>query len=232
VISGGVYIPKSAFVALDSSTGLGARIPQRARGFVKQVDLVSRSVGLTLSQLGAMQADVAGMELFFKGDAPRLARWPNYPEWVLIGDLGADIAKKNLTFIYTNATSWPSYSGVWLHGFFGYDWYDERRAIASVNTQTKTITVSTAVTYPFWSGRRFYYYNVIDELDAPGEYLIDRANGRLYFYLPSTINSDRDAVLSLLNEPLFTLVKASNVTFDGTFLSWCVRAGVRVRMRV
>jgi hypothetical protein len=112
-----------------------------------------------------------------------------------------------------NATSWP-YEGVWVHGFFGQNWFDERRAIESVDHEAKTITLATPTNYAFKRGQRFYYYNVIDELDSAGEYLIDRDNGVLYFYPPSAIASNTDAVLSVLNSALIAIA-GSNITFSG-----------------
>lgn len=117
-------------------------------------------------------------------------------------------------FQYVNATSWPSYEGVWVHGFFGQNWFDERRAIASVDQEAKNITLATPTNYAFKQGQRFYYYNVIDELDSAGEYLIDRDNGVLYFYPPSAIASNTDAVLSVLNTALIAIT-GSNITFSG-----------------
>jgi hypothetical protein len=61
---------------------------------------------------------------------------------------------------------------------------------------------------------RFYYYNVIDELDSPGEYYIDRTNGVLYFYNPSTLVTDSDAVLSVSPYVFFSR-NSNNVIFRG-----------------
>jgi hypothetical protein len=88
VISGGQYIPASAFKALDTSTGLGARIPAAAQSRVKQVNLTQ--LGLTSAQLGVISTNLAGMELFFKGAALHVARWPNYPNYVLTGNTTTD----------------------------------------------------------------------------------------------------------------------------------------------
>jgi hypothetical protein len=101
-----------------------------------------------------------------------------------------------------------------VHGFFGQNWFDERRAIESVDQEAKTITLATPTNYAFKRGQRFYYYNVIDELDSAGEYLIDRDDGVLYFYPPSAIASNTDAVLSVLNSALIAIT-GSNITFSG-----------------
>jgi hypothetical protein len=84
-VSGGLYIPKSAFKALPASpTGLAARIPAAVRSKVKQVDLFS--LGLNASALALLTHNNSGVELFFKGKAAELARWPNTPNYVLTGN--------------------------------------------------------------------------------------------------------------------------------------------------
>jgi hypothetical protein len=88
LISGGQYIPASAFKALDTSTALGARIPVAARSHVKQANLTQ--LGLNATQIGTLLKDAPGMELFFKGEALHLARWPNYQNYVLTGNLTAN----------------------------------------------------------------------------------------------------------------------------------------------
>ncbi|ELR17394.1 uncharacterized protein ACA1_061320 [Acanthamoeba castellanii str. Neff] len=223
VISGGQCIPANAFKALDTSTGLGARVPAAARSRVKQVNLTQ--LGLTSAQVGVISTNLAGMELFFKGAALHVARWPNYPNYVLTGNITNTDEK--LVFHYVNATSWP-YEGVWVHGFFGQNWFDERRAIESVDQEAKTITLATPTNYAFKRGQRFYYYNVIDELDTAGEYLIDRDNGVLYFYPPSAIASNTDAVLSVLNSALIAIT-GSNITFSGFTLEATQNTAVTVR---
>ena len=55
--------------------------------------------------------------------------------------------------------------------------------IKSINDD-KTITTEYCSKYGFKEGGYYYFFNVLEELDAPGEYYIDRDNGILYFYPP------------------------------------------------
>lgn len=118
----------------------------------------------------------------------------------------------------TRINSWGGYENVWVHGFFFQDWYDSRLAIQSVDTTQQLITVASLPTYGFAVGRRFFYWNVIDELDEAGEYYIDNSTGILYFWPPALIASDFDARVSVLTQNLIQITDASNVTFKGTCL--------------
>ncbi len=104
---------------------------------------------------------------------------------------------------------------MWVHGFFFYDWFDSREKIASVSTINKTITLETAPMYGLKKGQRYYYWNVLEELDTEGEYYIDRNTGILYFYTPSSIDYDTDAVVSILASSIFKLDSANNVKIEG-----------------
>ena len=74
--------------------------------------------------------------------------------------------------------------------------------------------------YGFRKGQRFYFLNVLEELDQLGEWFLDRAAGLLYFWPPngSGESSSIAAMLSLLDQPLVRLSGAAHVTFQGLTL--------------
>ena len=88
-------------------------------------------------------------------------------------------------------------------------------AISSVDKVQQLITVASLPTYGLGVGRRYFYWNVIDELDEAGEYYIDNSTGILYFWPPAPIQSDFDARVSLLSQNLIQITNANDVTFKG-----------------
>ena len=69
--------------------------------------------------------------------------------------------------------------------------------------------------YGFGSGlkfQRWYVYNILEEVDEPGEYYIDRTTGKLYFYLSEEI---KKLEISVLEKPLVSIKGASNIQFSG-----------------
>jgi len=109
-------------------------------------------------------------------------------------------------------------SGIWMHGFWRFDWADEVYRVVSINTASRQITVRSGksqyalqnYTYCSPDGsvytdgsyfssptkRRWYAFNLPEELDAPEEYLIDIAEKKLYFYPPQSIHANSSIRLS------------------------------------
>jgi hypothetical protein len=106
------------------------------------------------------------------------------------------------------------YDGIWIHGFWKWDWHDEVYKVISINKITREIEVysqngvygiaknnpCSSIGNPFSyanpTNRRWFAFNLLEELDAAGEYYLDRYNKKLYFWPPTTIGSTHSVVLS------------------------------------
>jgi hypothetical protein len=73
--------------------------------------------------------------------------------------------------------------------------------------------------YGFKSGNpwnTWYAMNLLEEIDLPGEYAIDRRSGTLYFLPPKGVDITKaEIMVSTLAEPLFVLTGASHIRFEG-----------------
>jgi len=156
-----------------------------------------------------------------------LARWPN-KDWAFIADTIA--RTRDTAFVYSGdrPSRWPSKSDTWIHGYWTYDWADSYTRIATIDTSRRLITTTTPHgVYGYTPGKRYYALNALVELDAPGEYYVDRARGILYFWPPSPFPRDQITV-SLLESPLIVLDNTAWVTFAG-FTIECTRgAGAEI----
>ena len=174
----------------------------------------------------------AGLELFFKDQPMTLSRWPNtgflkitgFPE--PMGDEhGGTLGQLPTGFYYEGdrPSRWAETEDIWIHGYWAYDWANSYEHIASLNTQERLIKTSPPHgNYGFRTGQRFYFLNILEELDEPGEWYLDRKNGILYFWPPAPMN-DRDVTVSLVESPLLLLDNVSHVELhDLTFA--CTRA--------
>lgn len=127
--------------------------------------------------------------------------------------MAAEFAK-GATFKYTDPrpSTWTDTSDVWMQGYWFYEWADGNLQIKAIDPAAQTVSTKTASMYSVKAGQRYYYYNVLEELDSPGEWYLDRATGKLYLYPPSDL-SGASVQLSLLADPMAVLNGCSNVTF-------------------
>jgi hypothetical protein len=193
------------------------RLDESVRGRVVQADL--RALGIT--DFG--QPSGGGLELFFQDEPMTLARYPN-EGFMHIADVvvhnGHQIhgikGSKVGRFHYEGdrPRRWVDEKDAWLHGYWFWDWSDQRHRIESIDTENRIISVVPPYHgYGYRKGQWFYAYNILAELDMPGEWYLDRESGILYFWPPAEIEQGRPTVSTLS-----TLVKmegVSHVTLRG-----------------
>jgi hypothetical protein len=83
---------------------------------------------------------------------------------------------------------------------------------------TGTVTAAHASTYGFEKGRRYYFYNVLEELDEPGEWYLDREAGLLCLWPPEGDFETARIDISLSAETLIVGENLKNVSFVGLTL--------------
>ncbi|MBK9991065.1 MAG: right-handed parallel beta-helix repeat-containing protein [Verrucomicrobia bacterium] len=221
-ISGGLSLSPSAFHPVSDAAAL-ARLSPSVRSTVREADLAA--LGLTAFgefpdvYRGAPEAP----ELFFNDTRMTLARWPN-TGWATVVKVlapGSDPSKgetENIGAIFEaledRAAQWNLVDGVWLHGFWQADWYDETIRVSAYDAATRQITLAAASYYGVGdeaiAARRYYALNVLEELDVSGEYFIDRSRQKLYLLPPGEMAGAR-IVVSRLNGTLISLVGTSHL---------------------
>ncbi|MCQ2432353.1 MAG: right-handed parallel beta-helix repeat-containing protein [Clostridia bacterium] len=110
--------------------------------------------------------------------------------------------------------SWKTLHDVWMFGFWAYDWADASTPIGSFDASAKEVSTKFVSMFGAKADAPYYFYNVFEELDTPGEWYLDWENGVLYLY-PDGELSDSVIDLSLSTETLITAENANHLTFDG-----------------
>ncbi len=238
VLAGSAEIPAGAFTLLADPERL-ARLEAPARGKVVVADLKALGFPAMPKLRAVFRMPMSVPELFCDGRRMTLACWPNegFAQIVKILDKGtqrgtgavsdaADPKKQRtrenrggcFTYEGDRPARWKADEGVWLHGFWCFDWYDDVIQVASIDAEKKEIRLQAAHEYGVRQGnpspRRWRAVNVFDELDVPGEYAVDPQAGRLYFYPPQPLAGAR-ITLAFREEPLVRMRDLAHVILEG-----------------
>jgi hypothetical protein len=194
-----------------------SRLNESARAKVVQADL--RALGV--SDFGSPGG--GGLELFFDGKPMKLARWPNEGFTKILEVLGntpVDVRGTTgcvegiFTYEGNRPARWVGENDPWVHGYWFWDWSDQRQKVKTLDLSKHTIELAPPYHgYGYRKGQWYYAYNLLSEIDEPGEWYLDRERGVLYFWPPSSPN-DRQAMVSLL-PTLVTLENVSHLTLRG-----------------
>ncbi len=225
VVTGGKSIPSSAFRKVTDRTVLD-RLSISAAQNVLQVNL--KELGIKdygeIQQYGhAMPVVPAPLEVFFNNKPMTLARYPN-EGYIKIGkviDPGSvprtqDYSNRGGIFEYTDPRHevWAGQEDVWFQGTFNYGFADDNLWVESIDPKTRQVKMAMPSMYGIGSGRdyqHYFAYNILDELDSPGEWYLDKKTGILYFWPPGDIH-DGSVMISILEDPIFCLEGTSYVT--------------------
>ena len=229
-----------------------SRLEPAARGKVLQLDLRAQRI----TDFGHPAASGKRIELFFHDRPMTVARWPNegfthvadiveHDGHQIHGRQGSKVGK----FVYEGdrPERWVDEKDLWLHGYWFWDWSEQRQKVESIDTGKRVITLAPpAHGYGYRKGQWFYAFNALSELDQPGEWYLDRETGVLYFWPPDarldaapTAAPDAAAKVTVVVSLLPTLVAmrdVSHVTLRGFVLEACrgnavtVSGGTGVRL--
>ena len=202
---------------LVSDPAVLSRLDESARGKVWQADLRARG----LTDYGAAGGN--GLELFF-GDRPMpLSRWPNEGFVKLVKALGTtpvDVrgTKGRVEGIFTyegdRPSRWTGEKDAWVHGYWFWDWADQRHKVQAIDVANRSIAVAPPYhSYGYREEQWFYAYNLLSEIDRPGEWYLERETGILYFWPPAPLSNSL-AVVSVL-PTLVNMLEVSHVTLRG-----------------
>lgn len=209
-----------------------SKVPESARDNLYVIDLAAE--GITdygeLEQKISSKASSRTFDLYFNGEPLTLSRYPNN-DYSYISEVTKNNAEiKELSFKTADERwkRWINADDMRIYGFFSKGWFDCYMNF-SVNDETGEILPCDYPDYGAVSGGRFFVYNLIEELDIPGEYYLDRSNGKLYIYPPSDIYSADIEYVNKRNEYILNIHNCKNVSLknielygnagDGIFVS-------------
>jgi len=118
----------------------------------------------------------------------------------------------------------PYVCGCWCR-----DWAEQHQRIVRLDTATGSMELSVPYhQYAYRSGAYFYGFNMLCELDRPGEWCVHRKTGRLIVWLPEGKGKTPRVELSMASR-LFGLTGAKDVVFRGLVFETCRNSAVRMK---
>ncbi len=223
VFYGGKTLP--AFDPVTDSDIL-ERLPAEARGKVRQCDLAALGIheyGQLKVRGFAQPPSPPTLELFVDRVAMTFARWPNQG-FVGINTLiksGSHSTGEPSVFEYKadRHERWTQASDAWLFGYFHFLWADATIKIGKIDPSTKTLTTAEPYHYgergmSTQQGIQYYAFNLLEEIDVPGEWYLERTTGMLYLYPPSGLKK-ATVEIGMLSTPMITMDRVSYVRIEG-----------------
>lgn len=249
-VRGGSYEMTSPLTLGAEDSGTAEQpITYRAYGHEKPTLLGARRItGFTPWRGQILQCDLKGTplenvtfrQLFCDGRRMEMARYPNadYQDphrgvwaYVLATDpapatnrsVSDNVARVKDHFTATEDVIKPTWTNiqdaqVCIHPAYGWAW--NTCGIKSVDLERHIIHLASPVSYGLMIGDRYFVRNLLEELDAPGEWYLDRHTKTLYFWPPQPL-TDKSVVLAPVTSTLVALEKTANVTLRGFTLEAC-----------
>jgi len=194
-----------------------SRLDENVRDKIWQANL--KALGIT--DFGSPAG--GGLELFFNDEPMMIARYPDegfmrivdvveYDGHQIHGIKGSRVGR----FYYEGdrPKRWLGEKDAWLHGYWFWDWSDQRHRLKSIDPEKRILEVEPPYHYyGYRKGQWFYAYNILAELDSPGEWYLDRETGAIYFYPPTDI-AKGETIVSVL--PMLLIMRdVSHVRWEG-----------------
>ena len=133
-------------------------------------------------------------------------------DWYEIRNPEPDIYKVN-SELAKRIAGWKNLDDVWMFGYWKYDWADASTPIKNFDKKTGELTPEFVSLYGTKTDAPYYFFNVFEELSAPGEWYLDREKGLLCMWKPEN-KDNAEIILSLSLNPVINS-EADYITFDG-----------------
>jgi hypothetical protein len=228
-VTGGKTLSPEAFTPVKDQAMI-ERLDDSARGKVLQFAMPkpgAAGAGETVSPVknelvngGMFSMRLPVPELFFNSEALPFSKWPN-TGWAKYGkviDAGSvprfgDQSNRPGTLEYTDTRPerWTKAEHILIHGYFAEDWFDDVLKVGTLDIQKKRLTFTGPHMYGLKPNKSYRALGLLEEIDQPGEWMIDHKAGVLYLYPPADMGKGQFA-LSMLKTPIIRMKQTQHVT--------------------
>lgn len=173
-------------------------------------------------------------QLFFRSERMEMARYPNvdpedphFGRWAyVLASEGAGVRDRfRCTDDVIKDWSRVQHAEVCIHPSYGWAW--NIVPVKAAERETRTIRLAGNVSYDLQVGDRYFVRNLLEELDAPGEWYLDRDSWTLYFWPPSPVG-EGDVLAPVVGCPV-RMKGAAHVTLRGFTVEACDDDAVQIQ---
>lgn len=225
---GGLALDPKWFAPVTAQTPGWSVLPRLARGKIVVADLKLRGIRNygALMPRGFNKPGVAALELFINGRPMTLARWPNR-DYAYTVDAPAGTTASLFRYRGNRPARWTKAAEPWVMGMFFHEWADDACRITHIDPKKHTLRIDPPPFYGIKEDRSWYAFNLLEELDQPGEWYLDRKRGLLYLYPPRPL-AQCEMIVSVLDRPLIQTKDASHLILRGLTIEACRANAVEV----
>ena len=252
IVRGGTYFLAETFQfdKADSGTVEAPIVYRAAEGEKVQIFGGRPITGFVPHQGSILKTNVASQglkgvnfrQLFFNNKRQHLARYPNYNPnnpygggWAYVDGTPVQMYKEvpgedkcTLHYKATDARTWSRPTDGEVCIFPRFNWWNNIEPIAAIDHDKRTITLAQNASYGMRPNDRYYVQGLLEELDSPGEWYLDRETDTLYFW-PSAALKGKQVYAPTLRTLITMSPGTSHVTIRGFDLQCCVGTAVELR---
>lgn len=249
---GGASIPGSSLKTADDELAK-RKLPENVLGKVLSVDLKA----LGINDYGTIDSS-GPPKLLVNGTEYTLARYPNaasigmrkYDEpdgrsgVLRIGPItysGSELGKvtgdtgEGFEFAISDSRpfTWENTGDIWMYGSWYAEWLKEYVNVRAFNKEKMSVSTVQNTRYgaKYDKDSKHYYFNVLEELDSPGEWFIDRNTGKLYIYPISDDIKDNEMLITTSKTDIVRFDNCDNVVLNGITIEGGGQNGISMNGR-
>lgn len=239
---GSVRLDISELEPVTDQAVLG-RLPAGTQGYVRQLNLGNYGIkpdqvlfrNLDGQPVEEKPSAAAVLGLYLNGQRQDIARWPNVGyESFRLADGSSGLLDKGYEWTYSqteptpaepvrgacfrfedaNPQRWTTAEDMYIDGYLETQYSGTWRRVESVDPIQKTIRLEKGVINS--PDRRWTAVNLLEELDIPGEFYIDRDTLTLYYYPAYPLDPEKDVLeYAAMYDPLVDLTGVGHICFEG-----------------
>lgn len=238
-ITGGMHLTTEDFEPVPNASVIKKRLPQISADKIVMVSLAElgiEDIGQITPQGHTFEIKPSELTLYADGAQQTMARYPNegfvYTGAVLntgYGNPTSGLSENEFQYTDTRVENWQLDGNIYMFGFWNNEYTNSQARLKNVDKKHKGIMLDGVLRGQLTATNRpYYYFNVLEEMDLPGEYVID-FNTKMLYYYPTESFSENGIDISVAGDTMIELDRAKNVVIESIDFSYCRDIAIKER---